>query len=270
MEELYIEGVATHSGPESCVVVCKGAAKRRQGHVQAGLSSHKMCNSGCPRCRNARRQHPERRYREAASSKNHGMYGTSMRENREIPRPPVRVISGWDAQGMRGGNPASGVRCPLLRTRSGAYLESRGLASAMSKRTDRPSPGANGQAPIVERASTTEFPCRCRDGFVCGRRNLTAHVAAAAQPRHPETRVRARRTAPHSHCPWNTSHKRGYVPARRRIAHPARLVKSLNISNATAPAKPASSMMFAAWYHADTERVLPEGSAGTCRAAVHH
>jgi len=27
------------------------------------------------------------------------MYGTFMRENREIPRPPIRVISGWDAQG---------------------------------------------------------------------------------------------------------------------------------------------------------------------------
>ena len=48
MEELYIEGVATHSGPESCVVVCKGAAKRRQGHVQAGLSSHKMWQFGVP------------------------------------------------------------------------------------------------------------------------------------------------------------------------------------------------------------------------------
>jgi hypothetical protein len=28
MEELYVEGVATHGGPESCVVVCEGAAKR--------------------------------------------------------------------------------------------------------------------------------------------------------------------------------------------------------------------------------------------------
>ena len=33
------------------------------------------------------------------------MYGTSMRENREIPRSPVRVITGRDAQGTRGGTP---------------------------------------------------------------------------------------------------------------------------------------------------------------------
>jgi len=44
-----------------------------------------------------------RRYREAPSdpawSKNQGMYGTSMRENREIPRPPAPLINGRDAQG---------------------------------------------------------------------------------------------------------------------------------------------------------------------------
>jgi hypothetical protein len=27
------------------------------------------------------------------------MYGISMRENREIPSPPIRLITGWDAQG---------------------------------------------------------------------------------------------------------------------------------------------------------------------------
>ena len=32
-------------------------------------------------------------------SENHGMYGTSMRENRESPCPPVRLISGRAAQG---------------------------------------------------------------------------------------------------------------------------------------------------------------------------
>jgi hypothetical protein len=34
-----------------------------------------------------------------ARSENHGMYGTSMRENRESPYPPVRLISGRAAQG---------------------------------------------------------------------------------------------------------------------------------------------------------------------------
>src|SRR4249920_123949 len=33
------------------------------------------------------------------------MYGTSMCENREIPRSPVRLITGRDAQGTRGGTP---------------------------------------------------------------------------------------------------------------------------------------------------------------------
>jgi hypothetical protein len=33
------------------------------------------------------------------------MYGTSTRENREIPRSPVRLITGWAVQGTRGGTP---------------------------------------------------------------------------------------------------------------------------------------------------------------------
>ena len=40
-----------------------------------------------------------------ARSENHGMYGTSMCENREIPRSPVRLITGRDAQGTQGGTP---------------------------------------------------------------------------------------------------------------------------------------------------------------------
>ncbi len=34
-----------------------------------------------------------------AWSENHGMYGNSMRENREIPCPPVGLITGRAAQG---------------------------------------------------------------------------------------------------------------------------------------------------------------------------
>ena len=34
-----------------------------------------------------------------ARSKNQGMYGNSMRENREIPCSPTRLITGWVAQG---------------------------------------------------------------------------------------------------------------------------------------------------------------------------
>ena len=34
-----------------------------------------------------------------ARSKNQGMYGIFMRENREVPCSPVRLIIGWAAQG---------------------------------------------------------------------------------------------------------------------------------------------------------------------------
>jgi RNA-directed DNA polymerase len=38
-----------------------------------------------------------------ARSENHGMYGTSMRENREIPRSPAQLITGRAVQGTRRG-----------------------------------------------------------------------------------------------------------------------------------------------------------------------
>lgn len=37
--------------------------------------------------------------KDPARSKNQGMYGNSMRENREIPCSPVRLITGWAVQG---------------------------------------------------------------------------------------------------------------------------------------------------------------------------
>jgi hypothetical protein len=49
------------------------------------------------------RQHRWQRYRELPAdptrSKNPSMCGASMRENREIPCPPIRLIAGWAAQG---------------------------------------------------------------------------------------------------------------------------------------------------------------------------
>ena len=71
-----------------------------------------MAVSGCPHCPRGGRQHRWRRYRESlvgpARSKNQGMYGTSKRENREIPPSPVRLITGRAAQGtlaICGGTP---------------------------------------------------------------------------------------------------------------------------------------------------------------------
>jgi len=81
----------------------EGVAKRWQGHVQAGLSGREMANPGRPRCPMGGTQHRWQRYRElsagSARSKNQGMYGTSMRENRESPRLSVWLITGRAAQG---------------------------------------------------------------------------------------------------------------------------------------------------------------------------
>ena len=54
----------------------------------------------------AGRQHRQQRYRESladpARSENLCMHGTSLRENREIPRSPVRPVTGRAAQGRPG------------------------------------------------------------------------------------------------------------------------------------------------------------------------
>ena len=104
MGELYVEGLANHDGPESCIVVREGGREALTG-VRAGqVLSRVITESGAPTLSTeAGRQHCQWRYRELlagpARSETLCMYGTSMRENREIPRSPVRVISGRAAQG---------------------------------------------------------------------------------------------------------------------------------------------------------------------------
>jgi hypothetical protein len=98
MEELYVEGLATRGGPESCVASREGRGEALTG-VRAGRAIEpRNPTSGCPRCPNSGRQHPWSRYREwpgdPARSGNHGMYGTSMCENRESPCPPARMVCG--------------------------------------------------------------------------------------------------------------------------------------------------------------------------------
>jgi hypothetical protein len=48
MRTLYVEGVAIHDGPESCVASVRASAKRWQGYVWAGLLSREMCELGVP------------------------------------------------------------------------------------------------------------------------------------------------------------------------------------------------------------------------------
>jgi hypothetical protein len=103
MKELYIEGVATHGDPEPCVGVRKGV-----GEASVGARAGRAMEPRNHRIRGADvvygngRQHGQQRYRELlagpARSENHGMHGTFMRENREVPRSPVGLITGRAAQ----------------------------------------------------------------------------------------------------------------------------------------------------------------------------
>jgi hypothetical protein len=103
MQEPCIEGVATHDDPESCVGARKDAGEALTG-ARAGraIEPRNEVSPGRPRRWNVGRQHRLQRYRKLQSgparSENQGMYGIFMRENREVPGPPVRVISGRTAQ----------------------------------------------------------------------------------------------------------------------------------------------------------------------------
>jgi hypothetical protein len=104
MEELCVEGLANHDDPESCATAREGDGEALTG-VRAGRAieprNHRV--RGADAVYGSGRQHCQWRYRELlvgpARSENHGMYGTSMRENREVPRSPVWLITGRDAQG---------------------------------------------------------------------------------------------------------------------------------------------------------------------------
>ena len=72
--------------------------------MQARLLSREIRETGVPTplsrlegniAGGAMRESPE----DPARSKNQGMHGISMRENRESPRPPAQLITRWAAQG---------------------------------------------------------------------------------------------------------------------------------------------------------------------------
>jgi len=104
MRVLYIEGIAIHSGPESCVAVREGGgeALTREGTGRA-IEPRNHGNRGADTVFMVGRQHRWQRYRELAAdlarSKNLGLHGSSMRGNREVPCSPAGSIIRRAAQG---------------------------------------------------------------------------------------------------------------------------------------------------------------------------
>jgi hypothetical protein len=104
MRELYIEGLAPHGGPESCVDDPRG-----RGEALTGVGAGRAMEPRNPSVRGAdavqeaegniaggvMRESPG----DPARSENQGMYGISMRENREGPCLPVQLVAGRAAQG---------------------------------------------------------------------------------------------------------------------------------------------------------------------------
>jgi hypothetical protein len=96
METLYTEGLAIHGGPESCVGVREDGGEALAG-VGAGWAIEPRNRlSGADAVKRSGRPHRQQRYRELladpARSETLCMYRAFMRENREIPCPPVATV----------------------------------------------------------------------------------------------------------------------------------------------------------------------------------
>lgn len=103
MKELYGEGLATHADPESCVGLRKGAGEALTGaHAGGAIELREHQVPGADVVTACGRQHGPVQERECGSdpaqSKNPGMRGISMRENREIPCSPTKD-GAWAAAG---------------------------------------------------------------------------------------------------------------------------------------------------------------------------
>jgi len=94
MRETYIEGVASHDGPESCVGPREGDGEALTG-VRAGRDTEPRnhIDRGADAVHVSGRQHDQERQREfqvdPARSKTPRMCGLSVRENREVPWLPA-------------------------------------------------------------------------------------------------------------------------------------------------------------------------------------
>src|ERR1700694_309553 len=99
MKNSYSKGLATHTGPESCGVTCKGDVEALTGGCAGRVYSRER-NSlrDADAVGGSGRHHPERRYREVlwgpARSQTPGTYGSTSHGNREIPRSPQTYVWG--------------------------------------------------------------------------------------------------------------------------------------------------------------------------------
>ncbi|MGH8524501.1 MAG: hypothetical protein ACREXY_09870 [Gammaproteobacteria bacterium] len=93
MKESYGEGLATHTGPESCGAAREGGVEALTG-VRAGrvLSRERTYLRDADAVGESGRPHPVHRYREVrwspARSETPSTRGNISHENREIPCPP--------------------------------------------------------------------------------------------------------------------------------------------------------------------------------------
>jgi RNA-directed DNA polymerase len=92
MEVPYGEGVATHTGPESCVAAREGGREALTGGGAGWVFSREIHDSlrGADAVETGGRPHPRCRYREArwdpARSETPGMHGSILHGSRESPR----------------------------------------------------------------------------------------------------------------------------------------------------------------------------------------
>ena len=98
MKESYGEGLATHTGPESCGAARKGGVEALTGE-RAGRVFSRERNSlrDADAVRRSGRPHPVHRYREVrrspARSETPCTYGNTSHGNREIPCPPRAAVA---------------------------------------------------------------------------------------------------------------------------------------------------------------------------------
>ena len=104
MEELHAEGLANPRRPRVMRCVLRGRGEALTG-VRAGraIEPRKTEDRGAHALLKAEGNTAGSVTRELsggpARSENHGMCGTFVRENREVPCPPVRVVCGRAAGG---------------------------------------------------------------------------------------------------------------------------------------------------------------------------